>query len=971
MSAKKFIPLFITAMCMISASAFSSSADTVSPASSRWANWRKGWKYQFPTAAWSFFSRYSGSVAEYTTYKNAGFTMVQAPFNQYGNAASAGLKVLMGGWEKLYNDSAKLNTYIGYPSPSNPSTTAYNLVDEPADSLFTKLGISVEKIYENDQRDAIPFISMLPNWAVGFNRFHMTYEDFVDLFIQEVNPAVMASTHYPIMCDGTDRPEYYQNIELFRNRALASNIGLMGFVCITPYQNSKNSAMCYRPASESDIYWQVYSMIAYGAQGIWYYNYRIGDDAQFGEGIVFHGSGEPNPAFYPYIQHVDSQLHNLAHVLMKLQSVGVYHLHSNAAAVPAGTVQYSNGVIPAITAITGDSLLVSEFRNQDDSNDTTSYVMVVNKRHAMGTASSALPASATLTVDPAFGYVYKFDPDSGRQVLLTGSSNQYTITLNGGNGLLLRLSKTAQTDDYEKLSPAISYSSPQVYQQGTAITPLSPVVSGDIISPAVIYGQTGTVAGNATAGSTDSTGTSASFTNPGDITFDHAGNMYVADYGNHLIRKISPAGDVSTLAGAAGVIGTANGSGTDARFRNPNGIAVDGIGNIYIADRNNHRIRKIDTSMQVTTLAGSSAGYVDGDVSVAKFSAPIDVVVDSTGNLYVLEVNGNRIRKISTTGQVTTLAGSGTAGYADGVGTSASFNAPYSMALDKADNLYVADRANNRIRKVTPDGHVSTLAGNGTAGTVDSQDSASAEFNAPSGIAIDNYGNVYVSDYSSHHIRKISPGGAVSTLAGSTSGLSDGIGAIAQFKNPFGITIDPAGNLYIADFGNNAIRRITLAGYSISPALPSGLSFDNQTGIITGTPDTSSPATDYSIKAYNGAGREAAGTTLNISVNNPFSAETTALGIRAATVNPDNTKSWSIYANPVTEGNDLTIILPHDQTGTSRQEVSIYDIAGRQIYKQALQPAGNKLTVSLPVRPVPGVYIVVVNGSEAKKFIIK
>lgn len=410
-------------------------------ATERWADWRKQWINEFPTASWSYFSRYSGSVAEFLTYKNAGLTMVQAPLSQYTNATAAGLKVIAASAAKTYEDRGKLAGYIAYPSPNATSTTAYNLIDEPGPAVFGQLGTAVNQIYQTDQRNAIPIITMLPNWAVTYNRFHMTYVDFVDLFIKKTNPAVMLSTHYPTLCNGSDRPEYYQNIELFRNRALAHKIGLMGFVNLTPYQKKDNAAMCYRPASESDIYWQVYSMISYGAQGIWYYNYRIGNDTQFGQGLVMHDTGKPNPQCYPYVKSVNNQLHKLAYVLMKLQSVGVFHLHIRETDVPAGALAYSKNSIPALTDVKGDNFLISEFKNQDDRNDTTIYIMLVNKRHAMATVSSALPAMVTITVNPAFNYLYKYDPETGRQIPVNNNLKQYNILLNGGHGLLLRLSK--------------------------------------------------------------------------------------------------------------------------------------------------------------------------------------------------------------------------------------------------------------------------------------------------------------------------------------------------------------------------------------------------------------------------------------------------------------------------------------------------------------------------------------------------
>jgi hypothetical protein len=416
--------------------------DPKSAASERWKDWRKKWTREFPIASWAYFSQYAGTLGEYTTYKTAGLTMVQAPLNQYESAKASGLKVITGAWQRTYEDSGKLDYYISYPLPGDTTTIAYNLDDEPPPSRFDQLSEAVKRIYQTDRRGAIPIITMLPDWAVPYKRFKMSYEDFVDSFILKVHPAVMVSTYYPTLCNGTDRPTYYKNIELFRRRALDYNIGLMGFVNITSYINSNNHEMCYRPSSESDIYWQVYSMIAYGVQGIWYYNYRIGDDPQFGEGIVFNDSGKPNPEFYPYIQAVDSQLNNLAPVLMKLRSVNVFHLNQNQSDLPVGTRRYINGSIDCLANIQGDNFIISEFKNQDNNNDTSSYIMIVNKEHSGIKASSELPGSIKITVAPSYKYVYRYDPQNGSLIPLAGIGNDYNISLDGGHGLLLRMSRT-------------------------------------------------------------------------------------------------------------------------------------------------------------------------------------------------------------------------------------------------------------------------------------------------------------------------------------------------------------------------------------------------------------------------------------------------------------------------------------------------------------------------------------------------
>ena len=293
---------------------------------------------------------------------------------------------------------------------------------------------------------------------------------------------------------------------------------------------------------------------------------------------------------------------------------------------------------------------------------------------------------------------------------------------------------------------------------------------------------------------------------------DTSGNVYVADRSNNRIRKVTAAGVLSTLAGS-GTAGFANGRGTAARFNRPTGVFVDSSGNVYVADYYNNRIRRITAAGVVTTLAGSGTrGHRDGIGTVARFNYPSDVAVDSAGDVYVADNLNHRIRKIEVAKAVTTLAGSGTADFANGRGTAAQFNNPYGVAVDSAGNIYVADRENHRIRKITAAGVVSTLAGSGTGGFANGR-GASARFKYPTGVVVDSAGNIYVADEYNHRIRKIEVAKVVTTLAGNgREGHRDGTGAAARFKDPAGVAVDSAGNVYVADYGNHRIRKITAAG---------------------------------------------------------------------------------------------------------------------------------------------------------------
>jgi hypothetical protein len=318
-----------------------------------------------------------------------------------------------------------------------------------------------------------------------------------------------------------------------------------------------------------------------------------------------------------------------------------------------------------------------------------------------------------------------------------------------------------------------------------------------------------TFAGSGIQGSANGIGSAAAFNYPYGVATDAAGNLYVADRLNHKIRKITPAGVVSTFAGS-GSAGSADGTGVSASFNEPTALATDTAGNIYVVDLYNMKIRKITPAGVVSTLAGSGVvGNADGTGTSASFNFPFGVATDLAGNVYVGDAYNHKIRKITPAGVVTTLAGSGSAGSTDGTGTSAQFNTPTGVATDAAGNVYVGDRYNHKIRKITPAGVVSTLAGSGSTGSANGT-GASASFYYPSGIATDLADNVYVADLVNNKIRKITPAGVVTTLAGSGNGGSaDGNGISASFNSPTSVATDAVGNVYVADQLNHKIRKIT------------------------------------------------------------------------------------------------------------------------------------------------------------------
>ena len=362
-------------------------------------------------------------------------------------------------------------------------------------------------------------------------------------------------------------------------------------------------------------------------------------------------------------------------------------------------------------------------------------------------------------------------------------------------------------------------------------------------------------------GSTDGTGSTARFSGPGAIAMDSNGDLFVADQGNNAVRKVTLAGVVTTFAGSARVIGSADGTGSAAGFKGPSGVAFDGLGNTFVADTLNHTIRKVTPAGVTTTVAGTvgATGSLDGQGTAASFNRPNGVASFGDGTLVVADTYNHTIRMITPGGLVSTLAGkAGFTGSTDATGTSARFNYPTGVALDKFGNIYVADQVNFTIRKVTLAGVVTTLAG--TTGAYGSADGSLgvARFQQPTGLTVDSFGNVYVADKLNNTIRKVTPLGLVSTIAGSASagaGSADGQGTAARFNNPTGVAVDGAGNLYVADSLNETIRQISptwavttiggLAGDStIGDGLGSAARFNNPVGIAVNTLATKLVAAD-------------------------------------------------------------------------------------------------------------------------------
>jgi sugar lactone lactonase YvrE len=432
-----------------------------------------------------------------------------------------------------------------------------------------------------------------------------------------------------------------------------------------------------------------------------------------------------------------------------------------------------------------------------------------------------------------------------------------------------------------------------------------------------VSGDVTTFAGTSLPGFANGPAATAKFLSPRDVAFDGTGNLLVLDNGNSRIRKIDASGNVTTFAGS-GTRGLVNGPALSAQFESLSGIAVDDAGNVFVSDSLNNVIRKVGLSGTVTTFAGKktpfAGSFSDGGPTAARFDGPQGLAFDQSGNLLVSDSSNFRIRKVDPNGNVTTLAGTGTYGTLNGASNVAQFSGALGITVDSTGNVLVADVDANQIRKIDSSGNVTTLAGSGTRGFADGP-GATAQFKNPYDVEADGLGNVYVADGNNNRIRRIDSSGNVTTLAGDgTYGFADGGAALAQFKFPTGIALD-GNSLFVADYSNYRVRRVDASvsetTTTTTTAVPSTTSSTTAVPVTTTSSSSSTTAVPVTTTSSSSSTTAVPVTTTTSTTAVPVTATSTT-STTSTTAVPASTSTTT-----VAETSTSTTVVPEVATSTT------------------------------------------------------
>ena len=401
--------------------------------------------------------------------------------------------------------------------------------------------------------------------------------------------------------------------------------------------------------------------------------------------------------------------------------------------------------------------------------------------------------------------------------------------------------------------PRLLLSTAIVVSAGLAAVPAAVAAPGDIT----------TAAGTGTAGFSGDGGpaTSAELNFSTGVAVDGSGNLYIGDANNCRVRKVDGSGTITTVAGAGACAFSGDGGPATSAGLEPYGVAVDGSGNLYLADAGNQRVRKVDGSGTITTVAGTGTAGFSGDggpATSAQLNFPVGVAVDGSGNLYIADSTNNRVRKVDGSGTITTVAGTGTAGFSGdgGAAASAQLNQPLGVAVDGSGNLYIGDWNNHRVRKVDGSGTITTVAGTGTTGfSGDGGPATSAELIQPQGVAVDGSGNLYIPTPSQARVRMVNGSGTITTVAGTgTAGFSGdgGPATSAQLNSPGWAAVDGSGNLFIADSVNNRVRKVEPDAVPPETTITSGPSGATNDDTPSFTFSSSEPGSSFGCKVDSG-----------------------------------------------------------------------------------------------------------------------